>query len=135
MLASAIAAIENEDDRSFIEDVYLRYRELMYRKAMSLLHNPQDAEDAVEAAMFKLIDRVELLRACNRPSLRSYLISCAKNAAVDQLRRAARLYSFDDAQERIERLADESAPDAGLMRAAQAEAVADALARLPERDR
>lgn len=135
MLASAIAAIESESDRNFIEDIYLKYHAPMYRKALSLLHNSHDAEDAVEAAMLKLIDRMELLRGCNRASLRSYLISCAKNAAIDRLRRSSRQYSFDDVQAKIDAIPDEREVDAGLLRASQASAMADALLRLPERER
>lgn len=135
MLASTLAAIESDNDRNFIAEIYSKYRAPMYQKALSLLHNSHDAEDAVETAMLKLIDRIELLRGCNRASLRSYLISCAKNAAIDRLRRNFHQYSFDDVQARIEAIPSERDVDAGLLRASQANAMADALLRMPERER
>ena len=139
MLAYAILAIENESDREFMEDLYRRYYSLMYRKALSVTRSPSDAEDAVEAAILKLIDRIDLLRACRPVSLRSYLLSCAKNAAIDKLRRDnnqfKRLYTFDDAQDKLNAVPDAAEVDAGLLHAAQVDAIADALAQLPDRER
>ena len=48
MIALVIAAIENETDRGFIERLYAKNYALMYQKALSILKNPQRAEDAVE---------------------------------------------------------------------------------------
>ena len=94
MLTWAILAIENESDRNFIERLYVQNYAVMLQKAKGILKSTQRAEDAVEAVMLKLIDRIHLLRGCNRASLRSYLVSCAKNAAIDRMRRDARLQSF-----------------------------------------
>lgn len=134
MLTSIIASIESESDRQFIEDIYLHYRGPMYRKALSILRNPHDADDAVETAMLKLINRIDLLRGCNRASLRSYLVSCAKNAAIDRMRRDARLQGFGDVSE-VPDAADAETAEAGLLRADEAEAMAEALLRLPDRER
>ena len=133
MLTSIIASIESESDRQFIEDIYLRYRGVMYRKALSLLRNPHDADDAVETAMLKLIDKIDLLRGCNRASLRSYLISCAKNAAIDRIRRVSRTDCFGDLPENPS--APDEAVDSALLRIDAAEAMADALMKLPDRER
>ena len=139
MLTSAILAIENESDRAFMEDLYRRHYMLMYRKALSMMKNPSDAEDVVETAILKLIDRIELLRACKPFSLRSYLLSCVKNAAIDKLRRDRnqfkRLYTFDDVQDKLDAVPDGAEVDSGLLRAAQVDAMAAALARLPDRER
>lgn len=42
--------IESEADKSKFEQLYLKYRSLMLRVAMRILHNEQDAEDAVHQA-------------------------------------------------------------------------------------
>ena len=117
MLAMAIAAIENEGDRALVEALYTDYYALMLRKAQSMVRERQAAEDVVEAVMLRLIDKIELLRGCNPPSLRSYLIACVRNEAIDRLRREGRWRSPGDADERLNHtfevtpgvLADESA--------------------------
>lgn len=137
MIFSAIAAIESEGDRSFMEKLYRKYYPLMYKKAIAMLHSPQEAEDAVEAAFLKLIERVDSLRACNAASLRSYLLSCAKNASIDRLRRANRAsaYVFDEAEGRPDAQVSSEGADARLLRAETIRAVADALERLRPRER
>lgn len=136
MLAWAILAIENESDREFVEQLYEANYAVMLQKALSILKNAQRAEDAVEAVMLKLIDRIELLRGCNRTSIRSYLLTCVKNEALGQLRKDRKLHSFEDVEDRLRAVADDgAAPDAGLLREEQVQALVRALKRLPERDR
>ena len=135
MLAWAILAIENESDREFVERLYAANYAVMFQKALSILKNPQRAEDAVEAVMLKLIDRIELLRGCNRASLRSYLLTCVKNEALGQLRKDKKLYSFEDVEDRLRAIPDGGAPlDAGLIWREQVRSLVRALKRLPERD-
>ena len=108
MLTAVIAAIENEDDRSLIESLYTDYYVLMLHKAQSMVRGRQAAEDVVESVMLRLIDRIELLRGCNRASVRSYLVTCVRNEAIDRMRREKKTQSLDDAEERLRKLPDES---------------------------
>lgn len=134
MLVWAMLAIESESDREFIERLYAQNYAAMFQKAKGILKGSQQAEDAVEAAMLKLIDRIDLLRGCNPPSLRSYLLACVRNEAISQLRRDGKLY-HGDAEEALRAQPDgDEAVDAGLLHREQVQALARALKRLPERD-
>ena len=106
MFACMLAALESEDDRNFVEQLYLENYGAMYRKARSILKSHADAEDAVEAAMLRILDHIPTLRKCNTASQRSYLIACARNAAIDRLRRDSRFDRFGDVQERLSVLPD-----------------------------
>ena len=135
MLIWSILAIENESDREFIEQLYLQNYAVMLQKAKGILKGTHRAEDAVESVMLKLIDRLELLRGCNRASLRSYLLTCVRNEALGQLRRDGRLYPGDPGA-KLEALPDDGDPvDAKLMRQEQVQALVSALQHLPERER
>ena len=136
MLPMAIAAIENDGDRSLVESLYTNYYALMLRKAQSMVRDRQAAEDVVEAVMLRLIERIDLLRGCNRPSLRSYLVACVRNEAIDRLRRAGRIQPLDDAGERLRLLPDGTPPaEVGLIREEQIQAVVRALEALGDRER
>ena len=136
MIACILAALDNEDDRSFVEQLYLNHYGLMYKKARSILKSHAEAEDAVEAAMLRILDRIPTLKACNAASQRSYLLTCARNAAIDRLRRDSKLDRFTDPQERLASLPDEAASvDAALIRSEQIQAVAAALKRLEAAER
>ena len=39
--------LESPEEKSILEQIYLEYRGLMYHVAYEILHNEQDAEDAV----------------------------------------------------------------------------------------
>lgn len=41
----------NEEDRTFIEALYYRYGDFMYKTALDILHDSHDAEDAVMDVM------------------------------------------------------------------------------------
>ena len=45
----------NEEDRTFIEALYYRYGDFMYKTALDILHDSHDAEDAVMDVMCKII--------------------------------------------------------------------------------
>ena len=45
----------NEEDRTFIETLYYRYGDFMYKTALDILHDSHDAEDAVMDVMCKII--------------------------------------------------------------------------------
>ena len=136
MLTAVIAAIEDENDRSLIESLYTDYYVLMLHKAQSMVRDRQAAEDVVEAVMLRLIDRIELLKGCNRASVRSYLVTCVRNEAIDRMRREQKTQSLDDAEERLRKLPDESPQlDTSLIREEQIQAVIKALEALDDRER
>ena len=136
MLNMAIVAIENDGDRSLVESLYTNYYALMLHKAQSMVRDRQAAEDVVEAVMLRLIERIDLLRGCNRASLRSYLVTCVRNEAIDRMRRANRLRTLDDDGDRLRQVPDE-APHAELrlIREEQIQAVVRALEALDDRER
>ena len=136
MLAMAIAVIENDGDRSLVESLYTKYYALMLRKAQSMVRDRQAAEDVVEAVMLRLIERIDLLRGCNRASLRSYLVACVRNEAIDRIRRAGRLQALDDAGDQLENLPDEALrAEVRLIHEGQIQAVIRALEALDDRER
>lgn len=45
--------LETPEEKSLFEQIYLEYRGLMYHVAYEILHNDQDAEDAVHQAFVK----------------------------------------------------------------------------------
>ena len=136
MLTAVIAAIEDENDRSLIESLYTDYYVLMLHKAQSMVRDRHAAEDVVESVMLRLIDRIELLRGCNRASVRSYLVTCVRNEAIDRMRREQKTQSLDDAEERLGKLPDEKQQlDTGLIREEQIQAVIKALEALDDRER
>ena len=136
MIALAIATIENDADRRLVEELYTKHYALMLHRAQSMVRDRQAAEDIVETVMLRLIQRLELLRGCNRASLRSYLVACVRNEAIDRLRREGRFRGPEDSGEKLLRRPDDApTAEALLIDEARVQAVAGALERLEDRER
>ena len=55
MLVYYLQMLDTPEEKVQFEQIYLKYRGLMYHVADSILHNRQDAEDAVHNAFLRLI--------------------------------------------------------------------------------
>ena len=69
------------------EQIYLKYRGLMYRVADSILHNRQDAEDAVHNAFLKIIKKFSRFQNTPAQDLASQIVVIARNEAISLLRK------------------------------------------------
>lgn len=82
MLPLFILAIENDDDRQFVADIYTRYRPALYRKAQKVLHDNDRAEEAVHEAMLKVIRYLDRVREVPQDELLPYLITIVQAASI-----------------------------------------------------
>lgn len=62
MFPVIILAIENEDDREFMMQLYTQYRALLYSEIYKIVQNEWDADDVLQSVIEKLIDRLSKLR-------------------------------------------------------------------------
>lgn len=98
MIPYCIAAIEDDDDRAFMENLYVTYNRLMYSELRKRLQNAWDAEDAMQTLLSRLIDRIPDLRSKSRDHLVNYIISACRNTAYNFMREHSRKphVSLDD---------------------------------------
>jgi len=61
--------IENDEDRLFLESVYLEYSRLMYAQALKITQNGEEAQDVVSDSMMALMKKIDLLRTLPREEL------------------------------------------------------------------
>lgn len=131
-------AMENEQDRVFITQIYLDYRKLMYAVAMEIVRDPQAAEDMISAALTEMIEQIETLKKINCCRLRSYIASIVRNDSLDYVRkrnrRQLRVFLPKD-EDALNRVAAEGEVDDRVIQAAEIEALRAAIERLPEAER
>lgn len=87
-----------DDDESVkkFEYIFNSFGKQMLYVANSVLHNKQDAEDAVQDALIRIASHLDEIETKDEARLRAYLLTSAKNAARDQLKRkAARAKTFN----------------------------------------
>lgn len=88
-----LSALELRQQDTAFEEIYLRYRNLMYHVAYGILQNPQDAEDAVHNAFIKIAENLEKLSEAECPKTKSFCVTVVENKAIDLYRRKHR-FSF-----------------------------------------
>lgn len=82
MLPLFISAIENDDDRQFVADIYTRYQPALYRKAQKVLHDNDRAEEAVHEAMLRVIRYLDRVREIPSDELLPYLITIVQTTSI-----------------------------------------------------
>lgn len=75
--------IDSPEDRSKFELIYDEYRDAMYAVAFSILHNKEDAEDAVHHAFLKLVDNIHKVSEAICPKTKAYVVTIVENRAID----------------------------------------------------
>lgn len=88
--------IESEADKSKFERLYLKYRGLMLRVANSILHNEQDAEDAVHQAFLAILNNLDKISEIGCPETRSYIVIIVERKSIDMLRSRKKVVNIDD---------------------------------------
>lgn len=98
MIPYCILVIENDDDRDFMTNLFLKYQRLMYSEIYNLTHDAWSTEDIMQSTLVKLIDKIPLLRSLNHNQLVNYIITASKNTAINYLKKEKRVafFSFDD---------------------------------------
>ena len=79
--------IETPEERSKFEQIYLEYRGLMFHVAYEILHNEQDAEDAVHQAFVKIAENIKKIDNPVCPKTHGYVVTIVENKAIDQYRK------------------------------------------------
>lgn len=84
-MLAIIMAIENEQDRLFVESIFNRYSEKMYLIAMDIINNHHDAQDCVQDTIVKIIDKLERFKQANREDylIKLIVITC-RNTAINK---------------------------------------------------
>ncbi len=74
MLGFYLVLIDDDEGKSQFEELYLKYRQDIYSVAYSILHNVEDAEDAVQQAFFKIADNFEKIRNIPCQEIKAYIV-------------------------------------------------------------
>lgn len=91
--------IDTPEERSKFEQIYLEYKGLMFHVAYEILHNEQDAEDAVHQAFVKIAENIKKIDAPVCPKTHSYVVTIVEHQAIDQYRRLQKHPSVEPIEE------------------------------------
>lgn len=108
MLVFYTLLIEEESDKAKFEKIYTLYRKKMWYAANSILNDSHLAEDAVHNAFIGIAKNMKRIEDADSQKTLSYVITAAKNAAIDILRKNKGIQETD-----IDELYDVSDKESG----------------------
>lgn len=83
MILELIQAIENDDERDVVEQIFHRYYKFMMAKAMGILHNHHDAEDAVMETFRHISENVKTFMGLSRDETAALISIYTRNVAIN----------------------------------------------------
>lgn len=90
MLMMYLSMVDTQEEKTKIEEIYIRYRKLMFVCANEILQNDFLAEDAVHDAFVKMTGHVKKIDDVNSNKTKHFVIVVVENAAKDIYRREKR---------------------------------------------
>ena len=88
-----IMNIADDDDRNFVEEIYVTYEKKLYLISMDYLHNSQDAQDCVHDTVVSVIKHIDRFRdAQNGGYLDKLIVVACRNCAINILKANHRRY-------------------------------------------
>lgn len=134
LYCSALALIKDDSDRELVQRIYDRYERMMYAMALSILHNPADAEDAVQTAFVRIIDHLQKIIEKGCHNHKAYFVIIAKHVALNMISKRNN-HPEEDIDEHYE-LSDNNIPvERETLLRLSAEEIARAVDSLSETDR
>jgi RNA polymerase sigma-70 factor, ECF subfamily len=133
-----IARIDDNDDRAFMENVFLAYRRLMYRVALDYVTSSTEADDVINTACERLYKKIFTIRNLSSSALKPYVVSTTRNSALNYIiaekkHTSHRDYYSEEAFEKTSTLT-EDVEDYVLHRIV-IDDVREAIGRLPRREK
>ena len=109
MLICYLQMLDTPEEKIRFEQIYLKYRSLMYHVADGILHNRQDAEDAVHNAFLRIIKHFKRIQNTPPRDLAPLVAVIARNEAVSLQRKRkgdTPLEDWDGPAETLETVTD-----------------------------
>lgn len=85
-MLAIIMAIENDEERHFVEQIYENYKYAMFRVAYAVLKDADKAEDAVSAAFEKIIKHVGKYKTIPYEKIKGLVVIVVRNISINMLK-------------------------------------------------
>ena len=87
MLVYYLQMLDTPEEKIRFEQIYLKYRGLMYHVADSILHDRQEAEDAVHNAFLRILKKFSKFQNTPAKDLAPQIVVIARNEAISLLQK------------------------------------------------
>ena len=82
MVALYLSLIDKQEEKNRFEELYYRYRNLMYYIAYQVLHQDRDSEDAVQEAFFRIAKNMDKVKDIASTETKNFVAIITKREAM-----------------------------------------------------
>lgn len=82
--------VKSSKQKEKLHQLYALYEQPLYRIAYAILHQTEQAEDAVSDAFLKIIPHLDQIESPDSPKTKAFLIQVIRNTAINQYRKNAK---------------------------------------------
>ena len=83
MISFYLSLLDTPEEKSKFEQLYLLYRQDMFKLAYGILDNKYDTEDAVHEAFMRVMKKLTKISGINCPQTHAYLLIYSKECCVE----------------------------------------------------
>ena len=83
MINLYLSVLETDEDRCQFEDIYRQYKNRMYKFAISILHNNEDAEDVVHQSFLTIANNFDKIKSFSCHEMNSYIVIIIRNTSIN----------------------------------------------------
>ena len=83
MINLYLSVLETDEDRCQFEDIYRQYKNRMYKFAISILHNNEDAEDVVHPSFLTIANNFDKIKSFSCHEMNSYIVIIIRNTSIN----------------------------------------------------
>lgn len=106
MINLYLSVLETDEDRCQFEDIYRQYKNRMYKFAISILHNNEDAEDVVHQSFLTIANNFDKIKSFSCHEMNSYIVIIIRNTSINLYNKNKRNYErsteLDEQQTAVE---------------------------------
>ena len=106
MINLYLSVLETDEDRCQFEDIYRQYKNRMYKFAISILHNNEDAEDVVQQSFLTIANNFDKIKSFSCHEMNSYIVIIIRNTSINlynkNKRNSERSTELDEQQTTVE---------------------------------
>ena len=115
-----------------LEELYVKYRQLMFYVANEILDGAQLAEDAVQEAFIGIAKNMHKINCSNSGSTKAFLVTVVRNVALTMLKKENHYYDFSEYQDLI---VDKQEVEKDVLDRMEVKSYISAICKLPEKYR
>ena len=106
MINLYLSVLETDEDRCQFEDIYRQYKNRMYKFAIGILHNNEDAEDVVQQSFLTIANNFDKIKSFSCHEMNSYIVIIIRNTSINlynkNKRNSERSTELDEQQTAVE---------------------------------